>query len=74
MLSPIVSFEQDDCGDWVARLACGHRQHVRHRPPFVERPWVGTRAGRIAMTGQLLNCLRCDDEWALREDEGSERG
>ena len=25
---------------------CGHRQHVRHNPPFVTRPWTVTAAGR----------------------------
>jgi hypothetical protein len=27
----IVGFHQDAEGDWVAKLACGHRQHVRQR-------------------------------------------
>ena len=36
----IVAFRQDDVGDWVAVLACGHGQHVRHTPPLFERPWV----------------------------------
>jgi len=36
----IVGFQQDDEGDWVAELSCGHNQHVRHRPPFRPRPWV----------------------------------
>ena len=30
MDQPIASFHQDELGDWVARLACGHHQHVRH--------------------------------------------
>lgn len=29
---PIVGFHQDEEGDWVASLACGHNQHVRHNP------------------------------------------
>lgn len=29
----IVGFDRDEEGDWVALLECGHRQHVRHRPP-----------------------------------------
>jgi hypothetical protein len=31
---PIIAFHQDEQGDWVADLACGHGQHVRHRPPW----------------------------------------
>jgi hypothetical protein len=30
----IVGFSRDDTGDWVANLACFHRQHIRHNPPF----------------------------------------
>src|SRR5690606_18762881 len=44
--SAITGFEQDDDGEWVALLACGHRQHVRHRPPWQERAWVTTERGR----------------------------
>jgi hypothetical protein len=28
----IIGFHQDDTGDWVADLECGHTQHVRPRP------------------------------------------
>src|SRR5204862_843380 len=28
----IVGYHQDEHGDWVAELACGHQRHVRHRP------------------------------------------
>jgi hypothetical protein len=38
MQQPIVGFHQDDVGDWVADLACGHTQHIRHQPPWVNRP------------------------------------
>ena len=37
---PIGGFTQDADGDWVALLACGHRQHVRHAPPLQSRPWA----------------------------------
>ena len=56
----IVGFELDEEGDWVARLDCCHRQHVRHHPPFINRPWVITDAGRDSMLGSALNCVRCD--------------
>ncbi len=36
MLRAIDGYHQDEVGDWVAELRCGHGQHVRHRPPF----WV----------------------------------
>lgn len=47
-------------GHWVALLGCGHRQHVRHDPPLIERPWVTTPAGRRGRIGQTLDCVRCD--------------
>ena len=60
----IIDFRLDDEGDWVAILDCGHPQHVRHRPPFVSRPWVQTAAGRNGQLGAVLECKRCLDlEW-----------
>ena len=50
----------DEHGDWVAFLNCGHRQHVRHRPPFEERPWVITEIERSKKIGKLIDCVRCD--------------
>ena len=47
----IVGFDPDETGDWVALLACGHRQHVRHQPPWRERPWVLTEEGRAERLG-----------------------
>jgi hypothetical protein len=64
----IVGFDRDDVGDWVAMLACGHRQHVRHRPPWQERPWVLTPEGRQGRLGTPLNCVLCDEEF----EEGGE--
>ncbi|ROU01332.1 DUF3565 domain-containing protein [Marinobacter sp. R17] len=60
MKQPIKGFYQDDAGDWVAQLACGHGQHVRHRPPFINRPWVTTDAGRHSRLGACLDCVKCD--------------
>ena len=64
MKRAIAGFHLDEHGDWVADLDCGHGQHVRHRPPLAVRPWVTTKAGRVAMLGRELDCVRCDRmEW-----------
>jgi len=64
MKRAIVGFHEDDAGDPVADLDCGHGQHVRHRPPFINRPWVLSESGRAEMLGHELDCLRCDRmEW-----------
>jgi len=56
----ISGFHRDEEGDWVAELACGHDQHVRHRPPFQLRPWVRDREGRDEALGTLLDCPLCE--------------
>ena len=58
----ITGFHQDQFGDWVADLECGHAQHVRHRPPFELRPWAITDEGRQSRLGFELNCRKCDEE------------
>lgn len=60
MQRTIIDYYLDEEGDWVALLSCQHGQHVRHQPPFVNRRWVITQAGRDAMLGSGLNCVRCD--------------
>jgi Protein of unknown function (DUF3565) len=57
----IVGFGLDEEGDRYAVLDCGHRQHVRHRPPFFNRPWTLTEEGRNRMLGQTLSCVLCDE-------------
>jgi hypothetical protein len=57
----IVGFHQDEEGHWVAELECGHRQHVRHQPPWINRPWVVTPEGRQQTLGQPLDCRHCGD-------------
>lgn len=59
MKQPIIGFHKDKLGDWVAELACGHYQHVRHDPPWQNRPWVETLNGRKNMLGYTLNCKKC---------------
>ena len=60
MERPITGFERDEEGHWVARLSCGHGQHVRHEPPFHDRAWTTTEEGREEKLGLPLDCLRCD--------------
>lgn len=54
------AFHLDAEDHWVAELSCGHRQHVRHQPPFTLRPWVLTEQGRNERIGQCLECAACD--------------
>ncbi|WP_068135087.1 DUF3565 domain-containing protein [Roseimaritima ulvae] len=61
MLQPMTGFHRDDEGHWVAQLGCGHHQHVRHDPPWMQRPWVTTAAGRASMLGHRLECKKCDE-------------
>ncbi|HTQ99023.1 MAG TPA: DUF3565 domain-containing protein [Candidatus Acidoferrum sp.] len=68
MEQPIAGYHQDDAGHWVAELACGHFQHVRHDPPWQNREWVTSAAGRAGMLGLRLRCKKCDagapqDRW-----------
>ena len=62
MKQRIIGFHQDEYGDWVADLECGHGQHVRHDPPWSERPWVRTLQGRAQKLGATLLCKKCDEE------------
>ncbi len=57
--STIVGYHQDVEKNWVAELSCGHQQHVRHRPPFLERPWVLTETGRAGKIGHAVVCAEC---------------
>ncbi|WP_110987867.1 DUF3565 domain-containing protein [Acaryochloris thomasi] len=60
MEQSIIGYHKDTENHWVAELACGHFQHVRHDPPIVERPWVLTKAGRASMLGYRLQCKKCE--------------
>lgn len=62
MRRKIAGFHQDELGDWVADLECGHTQHVRHQPPFQVRPWVVSAEGRCSRLGCELECKRCEEE------------
>ena len=56
----ITGFHRDADHHWVAELACGHDQHVRHDPPWTLRPWVTTPGGRAAALGRSLRCRKCE--------------
>ncbi|MGM0679612.1 MAG: DUF3565 domain-containing protein [Pseudomonadota bacterium] len=58
-LVSISGFVQDEEGDWMAELSCGHRRHVRHRPPWQNRPWVVSETGRQSMIGYVIPCRDC---------------
>ncbi len=65
MLSAIVNYHLDHEQDWVAELECGHFQHVRHNPPWQNRPWVISKNGRKEKLGELLECVKCDENAPL---------
>lgn len=60
MKQPIAGYHKDEENHWVAELRCGHNQHVRHDPPWTNRPWVISAEGRQRMLGWKLNCKKCD--------------
>src|SRR5262245_47818533 len=60
METTITGFHHDAEGDWVAELACGHGQHMRHRPPWILREWVVTADGRAGKVGESIDCPLCD--------------
>lgn len=68
----VTGFHKDEVGDWVAELSCGHGRHVRHNPPWMERPWVTSPEGREEFLGTLLNCKKCDRE--VQQDSSAEPG
>jgi len=61
MLQKIIGFHLDEHNDWVADLECGHTQHVRHEPPWQNREWVITLAGRKDKLGEELFCKKCNE-------------
>ena len=71
MMSRILGFHQDELGDWVAELECGHQQHMRHNPPWTRRPWALTPEGRQEKIGRELECRACDESGRENEVEAS---
>jgi len=60
VIRTIDGFHQDELGDWVVELSCLHSQHMRHQPPFRDRAWVLTAAGRAEHVGTTIDCPLCD--------------
>lgn len=46
----------------MADLACGHTRHVRHNPPWINRPWVTSADGRKSVLGKRVTCKTCAEE------------
>jgi hypothetical protein len=42
--------------------SAGHTQHVRHNPPWHNRPWVVTPEGRSATLAANCLCKKCAEE------------
>lgn len=62
MKSKIAGYDEDDVGDWRAKLECRHYQHVRHQPPLITREWVLSEKGRNSRMGMDLECKKCDEK------------
>ena len=60
MIRVIDGFHVGDDGDWVAEMSCLHNQHIRHRPPFQNRPWINNDAERSGHVGSSIECPLCD--------------
>jgi len=54
----IVGDHQDNAQGWVAILGYRHRHHRRQQPPWTNRPWVMTTAGRESRLGARPDCPR----------------
>lgn len=65
MQRAIVGYLQDERGDWIVELACGHRRHVRHDPPFQLREWVLSAEGRERRLGTPIECGLCSQGVAV---------
>ncbi|MFZ3155271.1 DUF3565 domain-containing protein [Pseudomonas sp.] len=63
----VLDFRQDEHGDWLAVLSCGHTQHLRHQPPWQNRAWVLDAQQRQAHVGEPFLCGWCATEYAASE-------
>ena len=58
----VISFRQDEANDWYVELSCGHTRHMRHNPPWFNRPWVEIAEKREQFLGTQLDCRECEQE------------
>lgn len=56
----IIGFIKDVDKDWCAILDCKHKRHFRHHPPFYEREWTQSLAGRRQHLGMEVECQKCE--------------
>ncbi|MDF3194116.1 DUF3565 domain-containing protein [Pseudomonas sp. 1928-m] len=63
----VLDFRQDEHGDWLAVLSCGHTQHLRHQPPWQNRAWVLDAQQRQAQLEKPFLCGWCATEHAASE-------
>jgi hypothetical protein len=63
----VLDLRQDEHGDWLAVLSCGHTQHLRHQPPWQNRAWVLDAQQRQAQLGKPFLCGWCATEHAASE-------
>jgi hypothetical protein len=70
---PLLDFSRMTWVDWVAEFACGHTQHVRPQPSWINWLWVITSAGCQQHLGQLLWCQHCEHHGrdAVAESSGA---
>ncbi len=61
MKRQITGFHKDQVGDWVAELDCGHTLHLRHRPPWINRPGLESPPGREKLIGTEMECKTCGE-------------
>lgn len=73
MQRTIVGYRQDELGDWIVELSCGHSRHVRHDPPFQVRPWVLDEESRRQRLGTEIECGLCRQEAGASADAVEER-
>ncbi|WP_298187457.1 DUF3565 domain-containing protein [uncultured Pseudomonas sp.] len=59
VLVRVLDFRQDEHGDWLAVLSCGHTQHLRHQPPWQNRAWILDPTQRNAQLGKAFPCGWC---------------
>lgn len=59
MQRTITGFERESASAIVVRMVCGHRRHVRHRPPLEDHAWVLDDASVRGRVSADIECGRC---------------